>query len=109
MWMHGAHYFNSFNHGHRVGHTFLYEYTGCPSQCICPITYLWMPSDDMDGRRKLWIWIHPSSFAEAYTSLQAAQASLSKGKHCMPWEDQKETHMGIRYHNHGSTGSACRI
>ncbi|KAI7884705.1 POP1-domain-containing protein [Lichtheimia hyalospora FSU 10163] len=67
-----------FNQGNRMGHTFLYEYTGCPSQCICPITYLWMPSDDLDGRRKIWIWIHPSAFAEAYASIQAAHTALSK-------------------------------
>lgn len=107
--MHFAHWINSFNQGHRVGHTFLYEYTGYPSQCICPITYLWMPSDDMDGRRKLWIWIHPSAFDEAYTSLQAAHTSLSKGKHCILWEDRKKTHMEIRCHHDRSTGSACRV
>lgn len=80
MEIHDTHDSNSFNQGNRIGHTFLYEYTGCPSQCICPITYLWMPSNDLNGRRKLWIWIHPSAFVEAYTSLQGAYTSLAKGK-----------------------------
>ena len=76
-----------------MGHTFLYEYTGCPSQCICPITYLWMPSDDLDGSRRIWIWIHPSAFAEAYASIQAAHTALSKGKNYILGEDKSNSYI----------------
>lgn len=65
------------------------------SQAIAPVIYMWRPSqlpkrkDEEEGGdsirtdgavsnrdhvdfRKLWVWIHASSFSEGYTSLKVA-------------------------------------
>lgn len=60
--------------GSRAGKTFLYEYLGYPTKLICPLQFLWRPSknNNEQQQRTMWLWIHPSCFAEAYNTIQVA-------------------------------------
>ncbi|KAG1501966.1 hypothetical protein G6F54_002681 [Rhizopus delemar] len=51
--------------GNRIGHSNLYEHLGYPTKLICPISFLWKPSNDV-----LWLWIHPSAYHEALQFIQ---------------------------------------
>ncbi|KAG1461107.1 hypothetical protein G6F56_005800 [Rhizopus delemar] len=51
--------------GNRVGYTNLYEYLGYPQKLVCPISFLWKPSQDV-----LWLWIHPAAYQEAIQFIQ---------------------------------------
>ncbi|KAG2180764.1 hypothetical protein INT44_003771, partial [Umbelopsis vinacea] len=61
-----------YNKGHRLGHTTLYHYMTYPQNAICPITFLWQqnPSSTVS---KLWLWVHPAAFEEAWGCLKEAQ------------------------------------
>lgn len=44
-----------------------------PQEEVCPITFLWRQQDGTNFPSKLWLWIHPAAFEEAWSCLNDAQ------------------------------------
>ncbi|KAH8554274.1 NUC188 domain-containing protein [Umbelopsis sp. PMI_123] len=61
-----------YNKGHRLGHTTLFHYMSYPQKAVCPITFLWQQHPPT-ALSKLWLWIHPAAFDEAWECLKVAQ------------------------------------
>ncbi|KAJ2958269.1 hypothetical protein NQZ79_g6113 [Umbelopsis isabellina] len=66
--------------GHRQGHSVLYHHMCYPQRAIGPITFLWQQKQDTSSSRKLWMWIHPASFDEAWKCLSESQEQTSQTK-----------------------------
>jgi len=62
-----------YSKGHRLGHSTLFHYMAYPQGAICPITFLWQQHEGTSTDRKVWLWIHPASFSEAWECLKEAQ------------------------------------
>ncbi|XP_010506764.1 PREDICTED: ribonucleases P/MRP protein subunit POP1-like [Camelina sativa] len=92
---HSKEVFDSILTGRSYENAMLYNVNPPVSQAIAPVIYMWRPSElpkrsdeEEDGDcigtdgavsncdhvdfRKLWVWIHASSFSEGYASLQVA-------------------------------------
>ncbi|CAN7015580.1 unnamed protein product [Brassica oleracea var. botrytis] len=82
---HSKEVFDSILTGFCYGNSMLYHVEPPVSQVIAPVIYMWRPSQlpkgideekaaDCVGNdfRKLWVWIHASSFSEGYASLKLA-------------------------------------
>ncbi|KAI9495878.1 NUC188 domain-containing protein [Zychaea mexicana] len=63
--------------GNRIGHTHIYEYMNCPSNPICPVSFLWKPTmqckSEGENVHTLWLWIHPSAFECVLKQLKHAR------------------------------------
>ncbi|KAI8137837.1 ribonucleases P/MRP protein subunit POP1-domain-containing protein [Fennellomyces sp. T-0311] len=62
--------------GNRMGQTHLYEYLSCPARPICPVSFLWKPSEN--EMQTLWLWIHPSAFEEARQQVELAREKANQ-------------------------------
>ncbi|KAL0725809.1 hypothetical protein Bca4012_040408 [Brassica carinata] len=87
---HSKEVFDSILTGLSYGNAMLYHVEPPVSQVIAPVIYMWRPSQlpkrraeenaddgpvsngDHADFRKLWVWIHASSFSEGYASLKLA-------------------------------------
>ncbi|EOA26584.1 hypothetical protein CARUB_v10022645mg [Capsella rubella] len=92
---HSKEVFDSILTGRSYGNAMLYHVKPPVSQVIAPVIYMWRPSELLKRRdeeedgvcigtdgevsnadhvdfRKLWVWIHASSFSEGYASLKVA-------------------------------------
>jgi hypothetical protein len=56
--------------GQRIGHGLLYR--SYPTGFLGPVTFLWRHYEMQQDESQLWMWIHPSVYADAWTLLQAA-------------------------------------
>jgi len=62
--------------GIRYGSNSLYHFDQYPQKFICPINFLWKPeTKTANNNRKIWIWVHPSSFQEVFNSLDLLRQS----------------------------------
>ncbi|KAG2178757.1 hypothetical protein INT43_001603, partial [Umbelopsis isabellina] len=66
--------------GHRLGHSVLHHNMCYPQKAIGPITFLWQQQQDTSSSRKLWMWIHPASFEEAWKCLTESQEQTGQTK-----------------------------
>ena len=69
--------------GKRKCSTFIYEYLKYPNYLVTQINLIWMPIINTEvANRCILIWIHPSAFEEALTTLEFAreQIKLQDGK-----------------------------
>ncbi|KAM3579893.1 Ribonucleases P/MRP protein subunit pop1 [Umbelopsis sp. WA50703] len=66
--------------GHRLGHSVLFHHMCYPQRAIGPVKFLWQQKHDSTGSRKLWLWIHPASFDEAWQCLTESQKMTNLAK-----------------------------
>ncbi|RIA97121.1 ribonucleases P/MRP protein subunit POP1-domain-containing protein [Glomus cerebriforme] len=63
--------------GKRQCSTFIYAYLKYPNHLVTPINLIWMPNiNTEDNNRYILIWIHPSTFKEALTTLEFAREQM---------------------------------
>ncbi|CAF4466779.1 unnamed protein product [Adineta steineri] len=59
-------------------------------ECLTPISFMWMPSDNKQ-KRKLWLWCHPASYdALAQILFSLFNTSLSTTTEEPPVKKQKK-------------------
>ncbi|KAL0097937.1 ribonucleases P/MRP protein subunit POP1-domain-containing protein [Phycomyces blakesleeanus] len=65
--------------GQRIGHTNIYKHLGYPTKLVCPVTFLWRPTQAESDDATIWLWVHPSVFDEVYTSIRHVVQTYQSG------------------------------
>lgn len=69
---------NRYIKGNKIGNTKLYEFKKFPFNTITPVTFLWkaVPYSEINTKRTLWIWVHPSSIQDVLYEIDVAKSNL---------------------------------